>query len=84
MQMRFIRRRYDVVPLGRVVAAVRGEAEFTPGMCAVTFDDGWRDIYLHAFPVLRELSIPATVFLTAGFALGGPGSGRSVPSTCSR
>ena len=70
MQMQFIRQRYDVVPLGRVVAAVRGEAEFTAGMCAVTFDDGWRDVYLHAFPVLREMEIPATVFLTAGFATG--------------
>jgi peptidoglycan/xylan/chitin deacetylase (PgdA/CDA1 family) len=70
MQMQFIRQNYDVVPLGRLVDAVRGEAEFTPGMCAVTFDDGWRDIYVHALPVLRDLSIAATVFLTAGFTAG--------------
>lgn len=70
MQMDFVRRRYDVVPLSRLVAAVRRESAFTPGMCAVTFDDGWRDVYLHALPVLRELSIPATVFLTAGFTTG--------------
>lgn len=29
----------------------------------VTFDDGYRDCLQHAVPVLRELSIPATVFI---------------------
>ena len=33
-----------------------------------TMDDGWRDNYIHALPILRASEIPATVFLCTGLA----------------
>lgn len=39
-------------------------------MVAVTFDDGYREVATHAWPVLRDLAIPAAVFLPTAFMQG--------------
>jgi peptidoglycan/xylan/chitin deacetylase (PgdA/CDA1 family) len=46
-----------------LIGYYRSHGSFPPRGITITFDDGWRDNYLHAFPVLRELGIKATIFL---------------------
>ncbi len=34
---------------------------------AITFDDGYQDVYQNAFPILKEYQIPATVFVISSY-----------------
>jgi peptidoglycan/xylan/chitin deacetylase (PgdA/CDA1 family) len=61
-QMRYLKQHYRIIPMRQLCRELR-EAHDVPPTLAITFDDGYRDVYNHAFPVLRKYSIPATVYL---------------------
>jgi peptidoglycan/xylan/chitin deacetylase (PgdA/CDA1 family) len=67
--MRMLRSRSDVVGLTDGLARLEAGRPVRD-MVAVTFDDGYREVYTQAWPVLRDLRIPATVFLPTGFMEG--------------
>lgn len=63
--MRFLRKHYRVVSLNTLLEELANPAISGPAV-AVTFDDGYGDLYREALPALVDYKIPATVYLTVG------------------
>ncbi len=61
MQIVEISKRFKILPLEDFVTH-SGDGR----VCSITFDDGWRDNYEFAFPLLKKHGAPATIFLTTG------------------
>ena len=61
---RFFAERFHVVPLGDIVERLeRGRS--LDRRLAITFDDGYRDNFVNAMPVLEQFSLPATFFVVS-------------------
>ena len=71
-QMRFLKRAYMLVPLAVIVDAITCGKAPPPATLAVTLDDGYADNYHQAFPALRALHVPATVYVATEPVDGGP------------
>ncbi|MDR7523560.1 MAG: polysaccharide deacetylase family protein [Armatimonadota bacterium] len=67
-QMAYLSRSCRLVSLDDLVAGTVGApADGADDAVAVTFDDGSRDLYEQAWPVLEHYRIPATVYLTTQY-----------------
>lgn len=65
-QLEFLNHIFKIIPLSELVHRIMS-GQSVAGCCAITFDDGWRDNYLYAFPALKRTGLPATIFLATNF-----------------
>jgi peptidoglycan/xylan/chitin deacetylase (PgdA/CDA1 family) len=61
---------YDAITLREFVAMLKSETLLPVKTVVLTFDDGFRNFYTEAFPVLSEFNFRATVFLVTDFCGG--------------
>ena len=66
-QARFLARHFHLVSPDDLRRAIDAGTPLAPRSLLITFDDAYRDFSERAWPVLRELGAPATVFVATGY-----------------
>jgi peptidoglycan/xylan/chitin deacetylase (PgdA/CDA1 family) len=63
-QMRYLKKQgFIFYTASRLIEYYLEHHRFPQKAITLTFDDGWKDNYTNAFPILRDLGIKATIFL---------------------
>jgi peptidoglycan/xylan/chitin deacetylase (PgdA/CDA1 family) len=69
-QCRHLARNYTVISLSAVSDCLRSGRALPANAMVITVDDGYRDFYQVAWPVLQEFGLTATMFLVSDFVEG--------------
>jgi peptidoglycan/xylan/chitin deacetylase (PgdA/CDA1 family) len=69
-QMALLKHRFKVLSVEEFADRMERKIPFDDASCLITFDDGWRDNFSHALPILQRYELPAVVFLPVKF-IGG-------------
>ncbi|HHL40096.1 MAG TPA: polysaccharide deacetylase family protein [Deltaproteobacteria bacterium] len=64
-QMKFVSRHFDVITFGDLDRYATREA-LPKNPLIITFDDGYKDNYTNAYPILKKYGLPAVIFLATG------------------
>ena len=63
-QLRYLKRHFKIISLEEAVQLLRSNEPISEDLFVITFDDGYKDNYINAFPILKGYKTPATIFLT--------------------
>lgn len=61
----FIQMHYRVITLQDMQLAKASNAPLPDRAALITFDDGWRDTLVHAYPTLKQRNLPAVLFVAS-------------------
>jgi len=65
MQMKVLNKYFKLVHLDEILSINKNM--YKRPLCVITFDDGWKDNYEYAFPIIKKYKIPITIFLTTNY-----------------
>lgn len=66
-QLEFLARAGCVVSYDDALQSLRSKPQTEADKVVLTFDDGFVNFYTQVFPILQQLGLPATLFVTTGF-----------------
>jgi peptidoglycan/xylan/chitin deacetylase (PgdA/CDA1 family) len=65
----YVRKKYNLVSLETIcnLPDKKVHKKTNKPLCCITFDDGWKDFYDYAFPVMKKYNAYGTVFLPTNY-----------------
>ncbi|MCP4609840.1 MAG: polysaccharide deacetylase family protein [Planctomycetes bacterium] len=67
-QMKYLHdKHFNIISLNEMVKCISERQTVPPKSVVITFDDGFKNFYSTAYPVLKEYGFTATVFLVPGY-----------------
>jgi peptidoglycan/xylan/chitin deacetylase (PgdA/CDA1 family) len=61
-QLRFLKERYTVISPEQLISVMTNRGTLPDKAVLLTFDDGYRDVYENAYPILKALGLKALIF----------------------
>jgi len=65
-EMSYLKKHYQVLSLDELLDYMHGRLVLERPAAAITFDDGWFDNFVYAYPVLEKYGLKATIFVSTG------------------
>lgn len=59
----YFKKHFDVVPQSQIFEMYRADYQPKRKTISITFDDGYKNNYTHAFPLLKKYNFPATMYI---------------------
>ena len=69
-QMTYLKSEFTVISLSEFQTLRETNVSLPDKLAVITFDDGYEDNFQYAFPILKKMGLPATIFISTGFVDG--------------
>jgi len=69
-QIRYLKENFKIYSLEKLINVLENNQKNkkeSENIAVITFDDGYKDNYLYAYPILKKYKIPATIFLISNY-----------------
>lgn len=66
-QIIFLKKHYTILSGAQFADIIKESKAFPQNSCLITFDDGWMDNYIYAYPILKKYQVPAIIFIATDY-----------------
>lgn len=71
-QIAYLKKKVDILSVDDLISRLSNIGKIEKDAVVITFDDGYRDNYLNAYPILKRYNIPPVIFITTGLIDNNP------------